>query len=131
MKKILSIILCLVLILSVTAALPFGAAENEDIADTSVEPTDIVSISAGTTMSAAVRADGSLWTWGCKNLEKSGMYMWNSYHYDVRKECLGIASGEYIEGTPMLAFNGDTKSVECGSQSATKFGGGVAEFMVH
>lgn len=66
MKKVISLLLSVIMLLSITAGLDFSA-----IAETN--PTDIVSISAGYDLSTAVRADGSVWTWGGNSIKNLGL----------------------------------------------------------
>ena len=100
------------------SAVPSAAAVIvTDQAGTAAAPTDIVSISAGYAMSAAVRADGSLWTWGNSYLSQSGANWGNYWSFDVRSQSLGVASGEYIEATPMMAFSNSTKTAVCSKQT--------------
>ena len=112
-------IVCMLLILTllVSAFPPAISASESGTAKTAADPTKIVSISAGSTMSAAVRADGSLWTWGCNQLSQSGATWGNYWSFDVRSQSLGIASGEHVPSTPILAFSENAKSVICGHQT--------------
>ena len=112
-KSIICMLLILALLISAFPTAIFAA--ESDITETSVDPTDIVSISAGADMSAAVRADGTLWTWGCNELSGSGATWGNHWSFDIRNQSLGVAAGEHVDSTPMMAFSNNTQSVVCGS----------------
>lgn len=97
-RKITAVLLCLAMVFGVFASLPnsvFAAENDEQIIG--VNDTDIVSISAGFDMSSAVRADGSLWTWG------NGLNTSN----------LGLAVGSKLK-TPMMVISRDAQSAETG-----------------
>lgn len=121
--RIIALLLSVMLVYSVTIAGTYSAHAEERTVGENTDPTDIVSISAGNTMSAAVRADGSVWTWGCGNLKREvGGFGWHKT-VDIRTKSLGIAAGEYIEGTPMMAFSTGGQSIECSTYTTyTNFG---------
>ncbi len=109
MKKVISLMLSLVMIISITAGLDFSA-------NAETNSSEIISVSAGYDMTALVRADGSLWTWGCGELAQHGSTWGNYWSFDYRNQSLGIAAGSFVESTPIMAFSGSTKSVLCAKQ---------------
>lgn len=82
---------------------------------------EIVSISAGSSMSAAVRSDGSLWTWGNNHLDASGSRWGNPWSIEYGNPSLGIAKGALVKGTPMIAFNESTISVKCATNNSDSY----------
>lgn len=94
------------------------AVKADSIAPTSAESSEIVSISAGAGMSAAVRNDGSLWTWGCKDLTQSGSTWGNHWSVDAQYKGLGLAVAGNVIGSPVMSFSKSTKAVLC-SQGKT------------
>ncbi len=110
-KKIVVVFLVLSFVLAMTAH-PAPAC-----ADTPSSEYDIVSICAGSSMSAVVRADGSLWTWGGQYSTITGGYGW-SHRYNYIQECQGLAAGSVVTDTPMLVFSGDVKSAACSTRNS-------------
>ena len=103
-KSLLCITISVLIILLSLPTYPVAAKETDrSEAGTQVDadqsfalPTDIVSISAGYYMSSAVRADGSVWTWGGESVQFNG-----------------IAYGSYVDA-PTMITSANTKSAKCG-----------------
>ena len=103
-KSLLCVMLSVLIVLLSLPTTAVAAAKNEkvetaaqaDDAQTAISSTDIVSISAGYYMSSAVRADGSVWTWGGESVQFNG-----------------IAYGSYVDA-PTMITSANTKSAKCG-----------------
>lgn len=123
MKKIISGIITFIFMLTVIVPAAAWTKDQEHVVETGMSDdqltttsesnTDVVSISAGSGMSAAVRADGSLWTWGCKDLTQSGATWGNHWSVDAQYKGQGIAIGANIVGSPVMAFSKHTQNVVC------------------
>lgn len=106
MKRLISGLLAIVLLITATmvsasafikgsSTIDEGEQSEDQLATTSADNTDIVSISAGYNMSSAVRADGSVWTWGSSD-----------------NSLTGLAEGTFNKA-PRMIISKDTKSSEC------------------
>lgn len=115
MKKTIICILLITSLLMSTLSISVFSAKTDEAA-VSDDSSDIVSVSAGVDMSAVVRKDGTLWTWGCNELAANGATWGNYWSFDLKNQCLGLAAGQHVDSTPMIAFSENTQSVVCGLQ---------------